>query len=224
MWGWTEVSMRTMAEVAGNVAVLVSQSRLRAGLVVLGILLGAAAAGAQEVSVEFAENNLAPAAEEMANAGVDGSIETAVAVIGIAQRYGFGYGISPDEVRELVGGGYLAVRQIDCSSLDARAAAAQRLSRVLTAIAWMYGIGAGLTIAAPPVAAALGFGAFATGVMATAAGWLATEFRTQRSQVKCTKEGGVEWFRPAAREIRTALDPAVIPSFWRRSSGVSPCA
>jgi hypothetical protein len=174
------------------------------------------------VTADFAENSLAPAAEEMANAGVDGSLETAATAIEIAQRHGFGYGISPDEVRELLGTGYLAVRQIDCSSLDAQAAAAQRLSRALTAIAWLYGIGAGLTLGAPPVAAALGFGAMATGAMATAAGWLAADFRTRRSQVKCTKEGGVEWFRPAAREIHTALEPAIIPCFWRRASGASP--
>jgi hypothetical protein len=198
-----------------------SRSFVRVAFVTLGILLSAAAVRAQEVTVEFAENALAPAAEEMAAAGVDGSLETAAMAIEIAQRYGFGYGISPDEVRQMFGG-YLAVRQIDCSSLDAQADAAQRLSRALTTIAWLYGIGAGLTIAAPPVAAALGFGAFVTGTMATVAGWMAADFRNRRSQVKCTKEGGIEWFRPAAREIHTALDPAVMPFFWRRSSGVSP--
>jgi hypothetical protein len=214
--------MRTMVEVAGSVWVLVSRSRARAALAVFGVLLSASAARAQQVTVEFAENNLAPAAEEMAAAGVDGSLETAATALEIAQRYGFGYGISPDEVRQLLGTGYQAIRQIDCSSLDAAANAAQRLSRALTLIAWMYGIGAGLTIAAPPVAAALGFGAFATGAMATVAGWLAADFRQQRSQVKCTKEGGVEWFRPAAREIHAALDPVILPSLWRRSSGASP--
>ena len=214
--------MRTRAEVAGCGVVSACRSHARVAAVLLGILLHAVVAQAQEVSIEFAENSLAPAAEEMAGAGVDGSLESAATAIEIAQRYGFGYGISPDEVRELVGGGYLAVRQIDCSSLDARADAAQRLSRALSAIAWLYGIGAGLTISAPPVAAALGFGAFATGAMAAVAGWLAADLRHQRSQVKCTKEGGIEWFRPALRERRTALDPAAIPFLWRRSSGPSP--
>lgn len=214
--------MRTMVEVAGSVWAVITAARAQAAVVGLGVLLSASAARAQQVSVEFAENNLAPAAEEMAAAGVDGSLETAATAIEIAQRYGFGYGISPDEVRQLLGTGYQAIRQIDCSSLDSAASAAQRLSRALTLIAWMYGIGAGLTIGAPPVAAALGFGAFATGAMATVAGWLAADLRQKRSQVKCTKEGGIEWFRPAAREIHTALDPAILPSFWRRSSGVSP--
>jgi hypothetical protein len=216
--------MRTMVGVAGRVVSLVARAHTRVALVILSILPGAVVAQAQEVSVEFAENNLAPAAEEMANAGVDGSLESAATLLEIAQRYGFGYGISPDEVRELLGGGYLAVRQIDCSSLDAKAAAAQRLSRALTAIAWLYGVGAGLTIGAPPVAAALGFGAFVSGALATVAGWMAADFRAQRSQVKCTKEGGIEWFRPSAREIHTALDPAILPCFWRRSSGASPSA
>jgi hypothetical protein len=160
----------------------------------------------------------------MAAAGVDGSLESAATLIEIAQRHGFGYGISPDEVRDLLGIGYRAIRQIDCSSLDARAEAAQRLSRALSAISWLYAAGAGLTVSAPPVAAALAFGALATGILSSAAGWLAADYRAQRSQVKCSREGGVEWFPPAARRILAAADLAISPSSWRQSYGASPSA
>ena len=209
--------MRTMADMATGLAPAISGSRGRVALVLLGILMGAPTAHAQDVNVEFAEGSLAPAAEEMAAAGVDGSIESAATLLEIAQRHGFGHGISPDEVRYLLGIGYQAIRQIDCSSLDARAEAAMRLSRTLSAIAWLYAAGAGLTVSAPPVAAALGFGALATGIMATTAGWLAADYRNQRSQVKCSENGGVEWFRPAARRILAAVDPAISPFSWRRS-------
>ena len=139
--------MRTMAEMATGLAAALSGCRVPHGAVTRRLhLLGAATAHAQDVSVEFAEGSLAPAAEEMARAGVDGSLESAATLIEIAQRHGFGYGISPDEVRDLLGVGYQAIRQIDCSSLDARAAAAQRLSRALSAIAWLYAAGAGLTL------------------------------------------------------------------------------
>ena len=63
-------------------------------LVVAAVLIGSVTAEAQ-ISVEFAEGSLAPAAEEMGNAGVDGSPGTMATMIEIAQRYGFGYGISP---------------------------------------------------------------------------------------------------------------------------------
>jgi len=175
----------------------------------LGVVRGEA-----QVSVEFAEGTLAPAAQEMANAGVDGSAEKIATLIEIAQRYGLGYGISPDEVRDLLGAGYLAVRQIDCRSLDAKFAAAQRLNRALTSLAWLYAAGAGLSIGAPPVAAALGFGALVTGISATVAGWIAADIRAHRSQVKCTKGGEIEWFRRTAPEIMAALEPAR----WRFSS------
>jgi len=212
-----------MAEMATGLAAAISGSRVRTGLILVGIFAGAATAHAQDVNVEFAEGTLAPAAEEMAAAGVDGSLESAATLLEIAQRHGFGYGISPDEVRSLLGIGYQAIRQIDCSSLDARADAAQRLSRVLSTIAWLYAAGAGLTISAPPIAAALGFGALATGILSTAAGWLAADFRTQRSRVNCSKDGGVEWFRPAERRI-LAADHPVLPYSWRRSSGAAPSA
>ena len=211
--------MRTMAEMTTGLGAAIWGGRGRMALILVGVLFGAAAAHAQEVNAEFAEGSLAPAAEEMAASGVDGSIESAATLIEIAQRYGFGYGISPDEVRDLLGVGYQAVRQINCSSLDAKAEAAMRLSRTLSAIAWLYAAGAGLTVSAPPVAAALGFGALATGIMATAAGWLAADYRNQRSQVKCSENGGVEWFRPAAHRILAAADPAILPSSWRRSFG-----
>jgi hypothetical protein len=215
--------MRTMAEMATGLAAAISGSRVRVALILVGIFVGAATAHAQDVNVEFAEGSLAPAAEEMAASGVDGSLDSAATMIEIAQRHGFGYGISPEEARDLLGVGYQAIRQIDCSSLDARVAAAQRLSRALSTIAWLYAAGAGLAISAPPVAAALGFGALASGILSTAAGWLATDYRAQRSQVKCSKDGGVEWFRPAARRI-LALGPAVSPYSWRRSYGASPSA
>lgn len=211
--------MRTMAEMAAGVAGVSSGRPGRVALILIGIVLGAATAQAQDVNTEFAEGSLAPAAEEMAAAGVDGSIESAPMLLEIAQRYGFGYGISPDEARYLLGVGYQAIRQIDCSSLDASAEAAQRLSRALSTIAWLYAAGAGLTVSAPPVAAALGFGALVTGMASTAAGWLASDYRARRSQVKCTKEGGLEWFRPAARRILAAADPGIVPSSWRRSYG-----
>lgn len=215
--------MRTMAEAAiGLAASALSRFRVPITLVILAIVFSPVTAHAQEVTMDFAEGSLAPAAEEMAGAGVDGSLDSAATMIEIAQRHGFGYGISPDEVRYVLGVGYQAIRQIDCSSLDARAAAAQRLSRVLTGIAWLYAAGAGLTFAAPPVAAALGFGAVATGILATAAGWLAADMRTHRSQVKCSRDGGIEWFRPAARRILAAVDPTVTPFSWRRSYGAVP--
>jgi len=216
--------MRTMAEMATGLAAAITGWRVRVALVLVGFFVGAATAHAQDVSVEFAEGTLAPAAEEMAAAGVDGSLESAATLIEIAQRHGFGYGISPDEVRDLLGVGYQAIRQIDCSSLDARADAAQRLSRALSAISWLYAAGAGLTVSAPPVAAALAFGALATGILSGAAGWLAADYRAQRSQVKCSKDGGVEWFRPAARRILAAADLAILPSSWQRSYGASPSA
>ena len=211
--------MRTMAEMTMGLVAAISGCRGRIALILVGILMGAATAHAQDVNVEFAEGSLAPAAEEMAAAGVDGSLESAATLLEIAQRHGFGYGISPDEVRYLLGIGYQAIGQINCSSLDAKAEAAMRLSRTLSAIAWLYAAGAGLTVSAPPVAAALGFGALATGIMATAAGWLAADYRNQRSQVKCSENGGVEWFRPAARRILAAADPGILPSSWRRSFG-----
>jgi hypothetical protein len=210
-----------MAEMAAGLTAAISGSRGRTALILVGMLFGAATAHAQEVNAEFVEGSLAPAAEEMAGAGVDGSLESAATLVEIAQRHGFGYGISPDEVRDLLGIGYQAIRQIDCSSLDARYEAALRLSRTLSAIAWFYAAGAGLTVSAPPVAAALGFGALVTGMLSTAAGWLAADYRVQRSQVKCSKDGGVEWFRPAARRILAAADPTVMPSSWRRSYGAS---
>jgi hypothetical protein len=213
-----------MAEMATGLAAAIMGWRVRMALVLVGFFVGAATARAQDVSVEFAEGTLAPAAEEMAAAGVDGSLESAATLVEIAQRYGFGYGISPDEVRDLLGVGYQAVRQIDCSSLDARADAAQRLSRALSTIAWLYAAGAGLTVSAPPVAAVLGFGALTTGILSAAAGWLAADYRAQRSQVKCSKDGGVEWFRPAARRILAAADLIILPSSWRRSYGASPSA
>ena len=221
--------MRTMAETgAGLSAVSYYAARATGGrsawLLVVSLLTWAVPAHAQTVDVEFAEGTLAPAAEEMAASGVDGSLETAATLIEIAQRYGFGGGISPEEVRDLVGGGYVAVRQIDCSSLDAKYEAAQRLSRVLTGIAWLYATGAGLTYFAPPVAGALGFGALASGIAATAAGWLASDYRSQKTKAKCTKDGGAEWFRPAARRILAAVDLAIMPCSSRRSYGASPCA
>jgi hypothetical protein len=208
-----------MAQMATGLAAAISGCRGRIALVLVGVFMSAATAHAQEVNVEFAEGTLAPAAEEMAAAGVDGGLMSAATLIEIAQRHGFGYGISPDEVRYLLGIGYQAIRQIDCSSLDSRAEAAMRLSRTLSTIAWLYAAGAGLTVSVPPVAAALGFGALATGIMASAAGWLAADYRNQRSQVKCSENGGVEWFRPAARRIMAAADPAVMPSSWRLSYG-----
>jgi hypothetical protein len=228
--GW-EVSMRTIAEWwtrglaswVSNLAVAVHAHWKTACLVIAAIAIGTVSAEAQ-VSVEFAEGALAPAAEEMGAAGVDGSPDSMATMIEIAQRYGFGYGISPDEVRELVGSGYLAVRQIDCRMLDARYEAAMRLSRTLTGLAWLYAASAGMTVASPPVAAALGFGALVTGVAATAAGWIAADIRAQRSQVRCTKEGGIEWFRPAAREIRAAVDPVIFPYSWQRWCGLSASA
>src|SRR5688572_31993611 len=151
--------MRTMAErwtrgLAVRFSRVVSADHWRSAvLVVAAVLIGSVTAEAQ-VSVEFAEGSLAPAAQEMGNAGVDGSPGTMATLIEIAQRYGFGYGISPDEVRDLVGSGYLAVRQIECTSLDSKIEAANRLSRTLAQIAWLYAAGAGLTYIAPPVAAA----------------------------------------------------------------------
>jgi len=220
--------MRTKAKVARGLAaagMAMRRAHARtAWLIVAMIVAGSAPVRAQSVSAEFAEGALAPAAEEMANAGVDGSLESTAALIEIAQRNGFGYGISPDEVRGLLGFGYLAVGQINCSSLDARAEAAQRLNRVLTTIAWLYAAGAGLTYFAPPVAAALGFGALATGIAATAAGWLAADYRSQKARVNCSNDGGVEWFRPAARQILTSLDPTTFRFSWRRSSGASASA
>ena len=192
-------------------------------LVVAAVTMGSATAEAQ-VSVEFAEGVLAPAAQEMGAAGVDGSLESTATMIEIAQRYGLGYGISPDEVRELVGSGYLAVRQIDCRTLDAKFEAAQRLNRTLSSLAWLYAAGAGMTVAAPPVAAALGFGALVTGIAATAAGWLAADIKSQRQHVRCTKEGGIEWFRPAARRILAAADPVIFRYSWQHWCGVSASA
>jgi hypothetical protein len=160
----------------------------------------------------------------MGNAGVDGSPGTMATMIEIAQRYGFGYGISPDEVRDLVGSGYLAVRQIDCRMLDARYEAAMRLSRTLAGLAWLYAASAGISVSAPPVAAALGFGALVTGIASTAAGWIAADIRAQRSQVKCTNEGGIEWFRPAARKILAAVDPVIFRYSWQPWCGVSASA
>jgi hypothetical protein len=221
--------MRTMAErwtrgLAVRFTRVLSAGHWRtAGLVVAAVLIGSVTAEAQ-VSVEFAEGSLAPAAEEMGNAGVDGSPGTMATMIEIAQRYGFGYGISPDEVRDLVGSGYLAVRQIDCRMLDARYEAAMRLSRTLAGLAWLYAAGAGMSVSAPPVAAALGFGALVTGIASTAAGWIAADIRAQRSQVKCTNEGGIEWFRPAARKILAAVDPVIFRYSWQHWSGVSASA
>jgi hypothetical protein len=216
---WT----RGLASWVSNLAVAVHAHWKTACLVIAAIAIGTVSAEAQ-VSVEFAEGALAPAAEEMGAAGVDGSPDSMATMIEIAQRYGFGYGISPDEVRELVGSGYLAVRQIDCRTLDSKFEAAQRLSRTLTGLAWLYAAGAGMTVGAPPVAAALGFGALVTGVAATAAGWIAADIRAQRSQVRCTKEGGIEWFRPAAREIRAAVDPIIFRYSWQRWCGLSASA
>ena len=93
-------STRNLAALLGRVA------RWNASLVVAGLLAGSVNAQAQTLTMEFAEGNLAPAAQEMAAAGVDGSTESLATIIEIAQRHGFGYGISPDEVRALVGGGY----------------------------------------------------------------------------------------------------------------------
>jgi hypothetical protein len=177
-------------------------------LAVAALLGGSVEAGAQALTPDFADRSLAPAAQEMAGAGVDGSAHSLATLVEIAQRHGFGYGISPDEVRALVGGGYLAIRQIDCSSLANGAVSAQRLSRVLSQIAWLYAAGAGLTLMSPPVAGALGFGALITGMAATAAGWLAADFRERRSQAKCTKGGSLEWFRHTTPAIMAALDPA----------------
>jgi hypothetical protein len=185
-----------------------------AALVVAVLLAGSIDAQAQELTGDFATYNLAPAAQEMASAGLDGSTQSLATLVEIAQRHGFGYGISPDEVRTLISGGYLVVRQIDCSSLAASAAGAQRLSRVLSMIAWLYAAGAGLTIVAPPVAATLGFGALLTGMAATAAGWLAYDYRERRAQAKCTKGGSLEWFRQTAPAVMASLDPAI----WRFSS------
>jgi hypothetical protein len=193
------------------------------GVMIAAIVISSGTVEAQ-VSPEFAEANLAPAAEEMAAAGVDGSLGTIATLIEIAQRHGFGYGISPDEVRQLVGDGYLAVRQIDCRSLDDKAEAATRLSRALASIAWLYAAGAGMSIGAPPVAAALGLGALISGMGATVASWLATEYRARRTQVRCTKDGSIEWFRPAARGIQAAVNPAVWRYSWQRSCGASACA
>ena len=82
--------MRTRAEMATGLAAAISGSRVRMALILVGIFVGAATAHAQEVNAEFAEGSLAPAAEEMAAAGVDGSIESAATLIEIAQRHGFG--------------------------------------------------------------------------------------------------------------------------------------
>jgi hypothetical protein len=183
-------------------------------LVVAGLISGSVDAQAQALTADFVHYNLVPAAQEMAAAGVDGSTQSFATLVEIAQRHGFGYGISPDEVRALIGGGYLAVRQIDCSSLADGAARAQRLSRVLSMIAWLYAAGAGLTVMVPPVAATFGFGALVTGIAATAAGWLAVDFRERRAQAKCTKGGSLEWFRHTGPEIMAALNPAI----WRFSS------
>jgi len=190
-----------------------------AALVGAVLLAGSIDARAQALTPEFANRNLAPAAQEMARAGVDGSTRSLATLIEIAQRHGFGHGISPNEVRTLLAGGYLAARQIDCSSLAANAAAAQRLSRVLSMIAWLYAAGAGLTLVAPPVAGALGFGALVSGMAATAAGWLAVDFRERRAQAKCTKGGTLEWFRQTAPEVMAARDPAIWQSSSPRSCG-----
>jgi hypothetical protein len=208
--------MRIMGQSTWTVAVRVGGAgrwRMPA-LVVAALLVGSIDAQAQALTGDFATYNLAPAAQEMAGAGIDGSTESLATLVEIAQRHGFGYGISPDEVRTLISGGYLAVRQIDCSSLAANAAGAQRLSRVLSMIAWLYAAGAGLTVIMPPVAATLGFGALVSGIAATAAGWLAADFRERRALAKCTKGGSLEWFRQTAPEIMAALDPAI----WRFSS------
>ena len=221
--GW-EVSMQTMVHSLCSLAArrtAAAATRVARTSVVLAaaVLLVSVPAQAQEVTTEFAEGNLAPAADEMANAGVDGSAGSLADLIAIAQRHGFGYGISPDEVRQLLGGGYLAVRQIDCRSLSAQTEAAQRLSRTLSKISWLYAAGAGLTWVAPPVAGALGFGALVSGIGATVAGWMAADFRVQQSQVKCTDDGGIEWFRPAARRLQAAVDPAIFRFSWRPASG-----
>jgi hypothetical protein len=200
-------------------ALLGGARRWNTPLAVAVLLVGTVNVQAQSVTPEFAASALAPAAEEMADEGVDGSIDSLATLIEIAQRHGFGYGISPDEVRALLGGGYLAVRQVDCSSLAANAAAAQRLSRTLTTIAWLYTAGAGLTVMMPPVAGMLGFGALVTGMAATAAGWLAADFRDRRTQLKCTKGGTLEWFRQPAPAITAAVDPATWRSSWQRSCG-----
>jgi hypothetical protein len=199
-------------------------ARWNASLVVAGLLAGSVNAPAQTLTMEFAEGNLAPAAQEMAAAGVDGSTESLATIIEIAQRHGFGYGISPDEVRALVGGGYLVVRQIDCSSLADGAARAQRLSRTLSMIAWLYAAGAGLTVVMPPVAGILGFGALVTGIASTAAGWLAADYRERRVQAKCTKGGTLEWFRQTAPVITAAVGPAIWRYSWQRWCGASACA
>jgi hypothetical protein len=201
-----------------------SSSRAIIAVVAAALAIGGVDVHAQTLTEELVTGSLAPAAEEMAAAGVDGSPASIATLVEIAQRHGFGYGMSPAEVRELLGSGYIAVRQIDCSSLAGKEAGAQRLSRMLSAIAWLYAAGAGLTVAAPPVAAALGFGALVAGMSASVAAWLAVEYRAQRSQVRCTKEGGIEWFRPAAPKIRAAADPAISRFSWQRSCGASACA
>jgi hypothetical protein len=202
--------MRIIGQLTGTVAARVGGARgwPVSALAVAALLGGSVEVRAQALTVDFANGSLAPAAQEMAGAGVDGSTHSLATLVEIAQRHGFGYGISPDEVRALVGGGYLAIRQIDCSSLANGAISAQRLSRVLSQIAWLYAAGAGLTLMSPPVAGALGFGALITGMAATAAGWLAADFRERRSQVKCTKGGSLEWFRHTTPAIMAALDPA----------------
>ena len=217
--------MCSMGQSTWNLAALLGRvARWNAPLVVAGLLAGSVDARAQALTTEFAVGNLAPAAEEMAAAGVDGSTQSLATLIEIAQRHGFGYGISPDEVRALTSGGYLVVRQIDCSSLADGAARAQRLSRALSMIAWLYAAGAGMTVMMPPVAGILGFGALVTGIASTAAGWLAADFRERRAQAKCTKGGTLEWFRQTAPAITAAVDSAIWRYSWQRSCGASACA
>jgi hypothetical protein len=74
------------------------------GLTLAGLALFPGAASAQEVTEDYIVNHLGPAAEEMQWAGVDGSGESAPAIIEISQRWGIepAYWISVDEVRALV--------------------------------------------------------------------------------------------------------------------------
>src|SRR5687767_16006912 len=100
-----EVSMRAMTQLMVEMGVAFRRgatARTSKPVLVGAVLLAACAdVQARQVSAEFAEGSLAPAAEEMASAGVDGHTDSLPALIEIAQRHGFGYGISPDEVRDV---------------------------------------------------------------------------------------------------------------------------
>ena len=209
-------------------------------LALAALLHLAPAAFAQEVNEDYIVNHLGPAAEEMQWAGLDGSPDSAPAMIEIGQRWGIepAYWIGVDEVRTLLRDarddrdrtrmgalepfrnspsrltlasfGIMAVG-LTCGQAQDKARTAQRLADSLTRVSQLNGVGTGLVgVMSQGAARFVGPMALATMVTGFAASW-AGQLAAAYRTAPCLAGGQLWRLRPNILKTSISPGPSRIP-------------